>query len=373
MKTAEDYIRPSALTMLSLCPAAAQMAAEVVNRFGEEEAAPEADVGTAMHAAITQAIEGWKLAQQTGEHGAGWGDTIALACNEAQQDGLDPWSVRCLQLCLEFARDLIAKHDVAPGNVLTEERLDMAGAGFRRGGTADLVLVMPFKRIIVIDWKCGYLDQGDADEHDQLAAYGTAAAVSFAAEEVIVYLYQPRAENRRASAGEFDAAKLRSTAAWSVAVTNRARAENPELSPSYDACKHCKALHRCPAAKEWTMHVLEAIELIGDPTDANAWGEAIGAAKVAEKRAETTVDLAKAHLAAGGQATGWHLQPGAMMTKIDAAKAIELAKRGGFLDALLPFASFKVEAAKVVPGIIDATAQIPKAPSLKPAKSGAAA
>lgn len=366
-RTFEDYIRPSALTMLALCPAAARMSAEVVSRFGEEEAAPEADVGTQIHEAVASAIYLWR------EDELAWGDAIAQVCNGAQATGMDSWSVRCVQLCAEFARDLIAKHGVERENVLTEHRLDMAGAGFRRGGTADLVLVLPFKRIVVVDWKCGFLDQGDADEHDQLSAYGAAAAVSFAAEDVVVYLYQPRAEkNRRATAASFDAAALRKNAAWAVAVTNLARADDPELSPSYDACKHCRALHRCPAAKEWTMRVLEAFQAIGSAGDPDGWGEAIGAAKVAEKAAGSALDAAKAHLNAGGRATGWCLQPGAAMTKIDAKRAIALARDAQQLDALLEFASFKVEAAKVLPCIETATSSVPKAASLKPAKGAAA-
>lgn len=368
MRTAEDFIRPSALTMLSLCPAAAAMSAEVVNRFGEEEAAPEADVGTQIHGYVAKIIEIWR----DDHDGVTWGDVIASVCNEAQRDGLDSWSVRCIQLCAEFGRDLIAKHGVERENVLTEHRLDMEGAGFRRGGTADLVLILPFKRIVVVDWKAGFLDQGDADVHDQLAAYGAAAAVSFAAEQVLVYMYQPRVErDRRASAGDFDAKKLRATAAWSVAVTERARNPDAELSPSYDACKHCRALHRCPAAKEWTMRVLEAFQVIGAADDADLWGEVISAAKIAEKAAGTALDAAKARLQKGGQATGWGLQPGRIQTKIEPKQAIELAKRNGNLDALLEFASFKAEAAKVVPGIEEAARAIPTSPSLKPAKGAA--
>jgi RecB family exonuclease len=370
MKTLEDYIRPSALAMNALCPGAPAMQAEVVNLFGEEPTAPEASVGTKVHAYVAQVIEIWKDAHDD----VTWGEIIASVCNSAARDGVDRWSVWCIQLCAEFARDLIAKHEVEREFVLVEHQLDMVGAGFHRKGTADLVLVLPFERIVVVDWKAGFLDQGDADVHDQLAAYGAAAAVSFKADEVLVYLYQPRAEkDRRATGARFDAAKVRATAAWAVAVNNRCRANNPELNPSYDACKHCKALHRCAAAEEWTVRLLEAFAAIGDPTDPDAWGETIGAAKIAEKKAEAAIDAGKRHLAAGGEATGWGLQPGRVMTKIEPGEAIRLARDAGTLDQLLEFASFKAEAAKVVPGIVGACRSVPTAASLKPAKAGAAA
>lgn len=359
----ERFIRPSALTKLSLCPAAARMEATVVDRFGEPEISIEADVGTRIHWYVAEAI---KRARDTA---SGWDDIIAMVCSEAASE-MDTWSVRCIRLCIEFAGELIKEHRIERSHILVEHELDMEGAGFRQRGTADLVLVIPFHLVIVVDWKCGHLDQGEAVDHDQIMAYAIAAAVTFKSSSVIVHLFQPRADKpRRESAAGFNAKALMANAAWSIAVTARAREENPELMPSYHACHHCKALHRCQAAKEWTMRFFEAIDLIGSPTDAEGWGMTIAAAKIAEAQAAQALHMAKAHLVAGGAASGWTLQPGRIQTKIDTARAIELARAGGFLDVLLQYASIRAEAAKAIPGIEDATRGVPTAPSIRPDRS----
>ncbi len=325
--------------------------------------ASEAMVGTEVHAWNSQAIQYWL-------GGMEWGDAISKACNEAQAAGLDSWSVRCVQLCCEFARDLIASHGIERENVLTEHALDMTEIfGFTKSGTADLVLVVPFRKVIVVDWKAGFLDQGDADDHDQLSIYGIAAAATFKAEEVLVYLYQPRTEKKhRASAATFSGHALAANRAWIAAVVRRARADHPELSPSFDACKFCKALTRCAAAKEWIMHATEAAALIGNPNDPDAWGELCAVAKTAEKFAESSIEEAKAYAKAGGAITEWALKDSGTMTKIDAPKAIALAREAGAIDQLLEFASFKAGAAEAVPAIAGAVSQMAKSPSLKQVK-----
>jgi hypothetical protein len=330
----ERFIRPSSLGAIALCNGRPTMEAAVVEAEGEPTSSPVADLGTDLHARTQQAIEGWKLAQETGEHGATWGDTIALACNEATADGVDSWSVRCLQLALEFARDLIAKHDIHPDNVLTEHRLDMASLGFTKGGTADLVLVVPEKLVVVIDWKYGFLDQGDADDHDQTSAYAAAAAETFDCDKVLVYLCQPRAEKaHRYSGAEYPAETLRKNRAWTAAVIRLARGADPQLDPSYAACVHCRALTRCAAAKEYIVRAQEALALIGPPADPDAWGDLIGAAKLAEKWADQVKDQGKAYVSAGGVATGWKLgTPRALRSISAVALALQKLDAAGMMN-----------------------------------------
>ncbi len=372
MVTADSFIRPSSLERLALCPGSAILEAAVVNAFGQPGESDEASAGTAIHNAAAEAIVDWR-------EGVDWGRAIADSCNKAQAAGMDRWSVRCIQLCAEFARDLIEKHKIERDHVLVEHRLDMAAFGFARGGTADLILVIPFRCVFVVDWKAGNLDQGDADEHDQATAYACAAAATFKCSEVMVYLYQPRMErDRRATAAKFDARALRSNSEWTAGITAAARDPRSELCASYSACKYCKALSRCAVAKEMIVNAQEALQYIGNPTDPDAWGEALSAAKLGESLHKAVIGsgdapgIARIHLNAGGKATGFALQSGGAMTKIDAPKAIAIAKENGFLDELLEFASIKAEASKVLE-ISDATSSIQKAASIKAVKGGAAA
>lgn len=329
-QAAAKFIRPSSLHAIAACPARPLTEAATVATVGEPAESPEASMGHRAHAFVADAINNWKLSQETGEHGACWGDTIALARNDAAADGLDAWTVRCIQFCLETARDLIAKYEIYPENALVEHRLDMTDLGMS-GGTADLILVEPFERVIVIDWKFTFMDQGDATEHDQLQAYAASAAVTFRTPEVIVYLVAPRADkDNRVTSAKFDADALRENATWTRAVVARATSERPELRASHDACIYCRALATCPAARKYIMDAHEALAVLGNPTTADDLGELANAAKLAEKFAESGKETVKAELIAGNPATGWKLgAPRAIRSVVGVADALAEMEAAG--------------------------------------------
>ncbi len=355
---AERFLRPSSIGEIALCPGRALMQAAVVERFGEPDPTAEASVGTVCHTTVAHAIQEWK-------DGKEWAEAIDYALNLSAVAGMDAWSVRCCFDACEFARDLIAKYEIEPDNVLIEHALPIDG--YAQTGTADLVLVVPFKQVIVVDWKFGYLDQGDADEHDQLSSYAYGAAASFKVKECLIFLYQGRAaKDERCTAAVFDAAALKQNEAWTADALAAARGPNPELVPGYRQCVNCRALTRCQAARRMIVQVQEGIELLGYPTDSAEWGRLAGAAKVAERFASDGKDAVKDHLNLGGAVDGWGLASAGSITKIDVPKALELAKAGGFLDALLAHASLKASAAALVP---EATSKEPKAFSLKPVKA----
>lgn len=369
MKTAADFIRPSSLHPIASCPGRPAMEAAVVNAYGEPESSAEASMGTKAHAYAATGITAWIA-------GCDWDKAIAMACGDATADGMDHWTVWCIRACLEFARDLIAQHGVEAENVLVEHALDMLDLGMDRPGTADLVLVVPFKQVIVVDWKYTYLDQGDASDHDQLQAYANAAAASFKTQTVLVYLYAPRADKaHRATAARFDAAALAANAAWTRAVVARAKAPNPELVPSYDACLYCRALTRCAAAQEFIVNAQEALAMIGQPLDPDAWGDLAAASKIAAKFGEDAKEQVKDHLIKGGCATGWGLGSGrAIRSCSDPATALKRLDAAGMgplgLEAIsLSPAKLPEEALAV---IADLVIEKPSAPSLKAVKARAA-
>lgn len=341
------------------------MAAAVVNAYGKPPSADEAVLGNEAHEFFRQGIENWKA-------GSEWGDAIASACNAAAATGMDSYTVYCIRISVEFIRDLAAKHGAEREHVLTEHWLDMSSYGIERGGTADVLIVIPYRLLIVVDLKSGFIDQGDAANHDQIMIYGVAGAATFKVPTVEVYLFQPRNDKpRRASGAKFDAEGLRKNAAWTSAVVKRAMAENPELHAGYEQCKFCPALTHCPAAQDWIMNAIEAFDAIGAPTDPDSWGELVAAAKIAEKRADGVTALAKARLSNGDPITGWGLAAGREIRSIDAAKAIEIAKERGTLDMLLQFVSVKAEASKVIEGLEEACSSKVSAPSLRPVRRSA--
>jgi hypothetical protein len=327
---AEEFIRPSAMPQIASCAGSAILQAATVLQRGRTAPSDVADIGTAVHYRVQRGVGYWLFGDE-------WGEAIAKTCNDAVKEGMDPWSVHCVQITLEFYRDLIDQYAIEKENVLVEHRLDMERFGFRnRHGTADLVLVIPFRLVIIVDLKAGFLDQGEASEHDQLSVYAMAGAATFKAKEVQAIIFQPRAERlNRASAATFDAAALASTAGWCQQITSDARNPEAELTPSYKACTYCKALTTCPAAREYAMKVKDILEDPIGPTTPDEWGDFISRAKVAEKLGEGGVDQGKTHLRAGGTATGWQMVP-QVKTSLPTRPVIEDAIKNQYLGTIIP-------------------------------------
>lgn len=330
IELSEKFRRPSNIGRLAACNAQAFLAAWMLMEEGEAKSAPEAQLGTDVHGWVHKGVLWWRDGDGKGGK-IQWGEAICMACDGAAASGMDGWSVHCIQATLEFYRDLIAKYKIEPENILVEHALDMAATGFNRKGTVDLALVVPFEFVVIVDLKAGFVDQGDTEDHDQLAVYAAAAAETFKAKKVIVWMYQPRAEReRRATAAEFDADTLRATVGWSRAVLERSRNPNAQLTAAFNQCSTCPALRRCPKAKEYIMDAQEAISVMGDPTDAASWGNAIGAAKLAEKWSDAWKDKGKEHLMAGGEAIGFTLgAPKATRSVADPATALAELEQAG--------------------------------------------
>jgi hypothetical protein len=297
----------------------------VVELDGEPVASEVADLGHDLHARAQIAIEAVV-------GGLGWDEPIEQACESALADGVDSWSIYCLRYSLGIVRELAVKYGIELDNILTEHSLDMASLGFTQNGTADVILVIPGDLVVVIDFKYGFVDQGDAADHDQIATYAAAAAETFNAKRVIVALIQPRAEKpNRITQASFDAESLRKNRAWTQAVINLARAENPPLSAGYEQCKFCRALARCPEARKKIMDAKEALEVIGAPLNADGFGELADSAKLADKFAEVGKDMAKERLLSGAPVTGWKLgSPRATRTVVDVPAAIQRLEAAGY-------------------------------------------
>lgn len=371
-----EFIRPSSLHAISLCNGRPKMEAAFTERFGKEKESPEASAGTLLHTLVETCIRRWIVCQESGERGAEWFDAIAITLEDAETNhpDLTSYDLWCVKFACEYARDLIQQHGIEPDNVLVEQKLGMAAQNIGRGGTADLVLVVPFKFIVVVDWKFGHLEQDSAEDNDQLAAYAAAAAETFKTRHVEVHIVQPRAEKHaRATAATFNAEALDAQNAWTRAVVALASKPNPELAPSYDACKYCRAFTRCAAAKELIVKTNEALEFLGQPQDADQWGELAGVAKLAEKFGERGVDEVKAHLNSGGSATGWKMAPsGTMRTCLNPRGVFNRLMEKGYDQQVL--SAIKIDLGKLPPDAQDLVGEFievkEKAKCLKPAKVG---
>ena len=325
MNERDKYIRPSSLGAIALCSARPTMEAHVVAIDGEPVASEVADLGHQLH----ERAESIVLSVVAGTFD--WEAAIEYEAANMAADEMDSWSIFCVRYAVGIVASLVRKHDIEIDNILTEHSLDMASLGFTQNGTADVILVVPGDLALVIDHKFGYIDQGDASEHDQLQAYAAAAAATFNAKRVIVALIQPRAEKEnRITQATFDADSLRKNSAWTKSVINLARAENPPLTAGYEQCKFCRALSRCPESRKKIMDAKEALEMLGQPLDDDGFGELADAAKLTDRFAEVAKEMAKDRLLAGGSVTGWRLgNPRAMRTVTDIPAAIQKLEAAG--------------------------------------------
>ncbi len=366
----ESFIRPSDLEPLNLCPGKALMAARMTDWLqaqGLEPAEQEATAtGTIAHEVMRRAVESWRL---LGE----WPTIRAepIDVGSGYEVTLDDWTVRCCNAALRFVADLIRSHEIEPDCVLTEQHLSGADFGLPRGGTADLCLVVPHRLLIIVDYKFGFLEQSEAENHDQLAAYGLMGQAHFGTvRQVMAYLYQARMDRaQRVSGATFSAETLRGTAEWVRSVCAAARSAEPPLVAGYTQCHNCRALVGCGAARKLIMHARDLSALLAPETSAEH-GELCSALKLAEKWADEGIKLEKQRLTAGQPVDGWALVPSGAMTVIDALHAVKCAEQAGQLPELLKFASFKAAAADELECISPAVSMKDKAPSLKPSKKG---
>jgi len=312
MIASELEIRPSALERLSLCPGSAHMEAAVRETVSDDST--EATLGSLMHAAVAECIE------RGVKQGVPFSD---LFSSDMQlRYPLDAWSWTCVERCVDFAVALVSKYEITPDNILVEHKLDGADLGLPNGGTADLILVKPFEFVLIVDWKGGFIVQDDADSHDQLMAYAIMAGRTFNVKSVHVYLYQPRAEeSARATAALFNAAALKSNEAWVRQVAADAQDPDADLRPSFNACKFCKALGVCPAAKEMVMRASEALANGFVPETPEAWGDLAMMAKLAGRFSDKAESLVKERLKAGEPVAGWEIGPGSVEKVIEDASA----------------------------------------------------
>lgn len=341
---AEAHRRPSNIGRIAACNGQPFMAAACIAEDGQPKSAPEADLGNEVHQAVCDGV-GYAHAFTDGD----WTAAANIACDKAAARGMDSWSVYCIRTTLEFYASLVKKYEIEPENILAEHPLDMASTGFNRKGTSDLVLVIPFELVVIVDLKAGFVDQGEAEDHDQMAVYAASAAETFKAKKVIVWLWQPREKPaNRASAAEFDADTLRATTAWSRDVLARSRNPKASLCAGFTQCATCPAMRRCPVARKFLMDVQEALAVLGTPTTPEAWGEAIGAAKLAEKWGETWKEAGKAHLMNGGHAIGFKLGAGRAIESVaNVPEAVAKLRDAGMEAEALEAAS--ISAGKLTP------------------------
>jgi hypothetical protein len=259
------FIRPSSLPALALCPGRALMEARACAQAPWLEAmqSDAAREGTLAHEAIAQVLLCCWQEKMPAD--------LALDRCGALLARLSPWAKQAARTCVAYAlalRERLERESGGPVTSQVERHLGGDGIGIRRGGTADLVLIGG-NRVVVVDWKCGFLDQGNATTHRQLHAYAVMAWDRYrqplGIRSVDIHLAQGRL--RAFSAARFTEAWIEAARADCQRVVAAASADAPPLAPSIGACRYCKALPWCRAARESIMDAIAEHALFGEAPD----------------------------------------------------------------------------------------------------------
>ena len=256
---------------LERCHGRAEMEARAVAQVPaiERMSRPAADQGTIGHAVVAQTLS--LIYHRPG----GWGNPAdAFALMASHIEDLEAWTRDAVRRCVSYAVALIEKaaKDYRWVTVQIERHLSGKGIDIKRGGTADLIVVCQNQqgdaiKCIVADWKLGFLDQGHAADHLQLACYAVMTWDKYRPEDLVEgHLAQGRRQ-------EFTCATYDSLAIMGVrdrikSAVWEAIKDEPELNPCIDACRYCKALLFCAPLRERLMHAAEQLALLGaDPRD----------------------------------------------------------------------------------------------------------
>jgi len=262
-----QFIRPSNIPSLEICPGKALMEARAVDLcqvLGRIEH-PQARQGTIGHAVVAQTLS---MIYQT--PGGRVPPAEALAKMEGALAGLEPWSADAARRCVNYAVALADREEAAGFAVEVHVEMYLPGAhlGISRGGTADVVILCRdpesrrVQRVVLQDHKLGWLDQGEAADHKQLWAYAAMAWEKYSpALDLEVHLAQGR--RRDFSAAVFTPADIQDVAAHVRRIAMDAFGPAPEIRPALEACRYCRALPFCRPAREEIMKAIEETALFG--------------------------------------------------------------------------------------------------------------
>jgi hypothetical protein len=206
---------------------------------------------------------------------------------------LSDWDREVVRRCVAYVVKIVDIHKPNSDGIIVEKKLSGTFIGIPRGGTADVIIIAN-DIVVVIDHKCGFLDQGEASEHEQMAAYAVMAFDTWKPRLVEVHLAQGRLSPRkRFSAAVYNADAIERARRFAIGIVKAALLPDAEISPTIKACRYCKALVVCRAARERIMKANEELSLFGPPETPEDRVRLAETAQIAQRLAASVKDLQK--------------------------------------------------------------------------------
>lgn len=280
---------PSALHRRAACPAS----------YRAEQALPEtesdlADEGHNLHALIAEYI----CAVSSGLSNA------AFPLREVKKKELEQKAGDAADAFLSAAGyvDLL-RAEWPHATFVAEKRLSISSDIF---GTADLVVVEPFTRAIVVDWKFGFNDPDPAEDNLQLATYALGVALEYECETVDAAIVM--AKKGRISKHTYGAEDWPLISSRINQIVRVCRTSFAPFVPTTEGCRYCRAAAQCPALIE----IAAALPLTEEPGSMppSEIGRLLTLVKKIDPWSKRLEQLAYKITIAGGTVPGWKLVDG---------------------------------------------------------------
>lgn len=259
----EKFLRPSSMAAAEWCPGRPTMEARAVDMLPwlSDLCSEPARLGTIAHAVIARILSHCF----TGD----WSQAPAILANQrAHLVGHPRWIVSAVENCTAYAVQVVGMYAAKYHRIeiLTEEHLNGLGIGLANGGTADFILLCfdaagNLLQVIVVDWKTGFVYQGDAADHLQLACYAIMARDRWSPRDgVIVHLALGR--RQEFTSAMYDETSIHGARHRMLSIGAAAKTKAPKLHPCLKACRYCKALCFCRPCKEHLMIAVEKLKTL---------------------------------------------------------------------------------------------------------------
>jgi hypothetical protein len=162
--------------------------------------------------------------------------------------------VEAVQVYLDTIRGILAKN---PGAELRiEHKFHLASLHEDLWGTCDCVIVLPFERLIVLDYKHGQGVAVDAEENSQGMMYARGAAEGEDLEDIEIVIVQPRAPHPQGPVRSWNISRT-DLFTWADEVLLPAALATNDPNAPLVAGSHCKF---CPAGAVCPEKRREAFE-----------------------------------------------------------------------------------------------------------------
>lgn len=213
-----------------------------------------------------------------------------------------------LSFCMDVEGAVKALHPNA--HVWHEHKMDHSSIHPAVGtGTADFIVVNPWKTGSIIDWKFGHGDVPPARFNLQLAAYAVAAAREFELESVYVAVVM--AARGYVSEHTYKPEELERVKVKIHGICEAALIPWAPRRVLIETCQYCKAFAICP---DVLAVAKRAKQLSEDQIPEQITGESLGKLLSETEILGTWVNRLKAQatrlMLAGGEVQGWCMRPG---------------------------------------------------------------